>query len=475
MKRPLLSLTLALLTPAALLAQTPTLVVPFAGSQAFCHILQHFQLKPLPRLADLAEVKPEETLVVVFGDTEVLERLTLPDFLEAGGALLLASDRPDQGRLKPWQLSIDGTTVVVSNIGPNWPTLDGAYKGQEKCPLVVDGLRDPHPIFKSLGKGIATNCPSYVEVHQDNFPVLTGFPQNCFPSPWLESSGVLPQNLKLPFLVGSPGHAPPAGRVLIMAGHSVFMNGLMAQPDNDNFLFAWNCIRWLSEAPGANRQRKYVLFVDDGRIITNLNVPLALPPPPPVPPTVLINRLLRGLEEEHFFHRLLYHVFSGAQIGRFLLIAFSAGLLLVGARRWRRSHSRPDPAVPLTSIRQGPGRSLTTLLAHRHQAQQRLNNYRETAVALVQQFFLETVYASPQGHSFSSLIQQRGGPSGPLRPVSGSWWQRWRRRRLLRRLWDLAQGNTKGRITAKQLRRLLGQIAELQMATFVRARSVSEG
>ena len=55
------------------------------------------------------------------------------------------------------------------------------------------------------------------------------------------------------------------GRLLVLADHSIFINDMMLQTDNDNIPFAFNVVRWLTDA-GNGQRRTDVLFYDDGQI-----------------------------------------------------------------------------------------------------------------------------------------------------------------------------------------------------------------
>ena len=53
--------------------------------------------------------------------------------------------------------------------------------------------------------------------------------------------------------------------VLVVAGHGMFMNGMMVQSDNDNFDFANNAVRWLRESSTGIR-RGGAFFVVDSEV-----------------------------------------------------------------------------------------------------------------------------------------------------------------------------------------------------------------
>src|SRR6266849_5710320 len=142
MKSPWLPVLCCFLLPASVRSQpNKKMVVPLEGSQAFCNILHGFALKPIKSLEELAEKKPAETLLIVFGDTRILDDLrkhigSLEKFRSKGGAVLIASDRDDQGRLLEWRLRISGE-VVSEKIG-------SGYKLIPLCPMIQPEFARDH-------------------------------------------------------------------------------------------------------------------------------------------------------------------------------------------------------------------------------------------------------------------------------------------------------------------------------------------
>src|SRR4051812_40419740 len=71
--------------------------VPFGQeSHAIRYILEQLELQPLTGVGDLANADPSEILVIALGETQLLGTIPggLKRFLERGGALLMATDRP---------------------------------------------------------------------------------------------------------------------------------------------------------------------------------------------------------------------------------------------------------------------------------------------------------------------------------------------------------------------------------------------
>src|SRR5262249_44121320 len=108
-----------LLAAAPLAAQPPEGRIPFDGTQAFRQILDLLKLQPLTRIADLGEHPADETVLIVFGDLEALDRVQrvtggLELFRQQGGAMLIATDRPTRWRLSTLDWAVPGTVVKAS-------------------------------------------------------------------------------------------------------------------------------------------------------------------------------------------------------------------------------------------------------------------------------------------------------------------------------------------------------------------------
>src|SRR5207245_2644578 len=110
------------------------------------------------------------------------------------------------------------------------------------------------------------------------------------------------------------------------------------------------------------RIRRRVLFIEDGKIITNFNVPLVEIPLPPIPPLKL-SELLFKLQKENFFNKAILSIAGGRnipdkelrmQVGKqriiqWGLIVLSVLLLLYALRRLVRARYRLEGSVPLVA------------------------------------------------------------------------------------------------------------------------------
>src|SRR5262249_20939689 len=133
----------------------------------------------------------------------------------------------------------------------------------------------------------------------------------------------LPGNTPSAGLLFAAGGDWGKGRVLVLADHSVFINEMMLQTDNDNISFTCNCMEWLRDG-----RRDRVLFIEEGTITANFNVPVIEPPLPP--PGPWINQLVQGMEDENLFNRAILRRVTPGQIFRALLLALTGLLLLYG-------------------------------------------------------------------------------------------------------------------------------------------------
>ena len=93
-----------------------------------------------------------------------------------------------------------------------------------------------------------------------------------------------------------------------MADHSVFINVMLWQTDNQNLDFASNCVEWLTE----KGRRKEVYFFDEGIPQQTFDLPLKEMPAPSLPPpeslVAAFDQVLAGLERENRFNELILNL-----------------------------------------------------------------------------------------------------------------------------------------------------------------------
>lgn len=295
-------IALLLLTPNRTIAESLQPPSPH-GTHAFRYILNALTLKPLTQWDEIMK-SPERTALVVMGRTDVLAEVRDPyftdivhrgyfePFVSKGGAVLIATDLATD----PVVEKVLGVRVTGKQVRVTDP--EQAYRASEEfleCP-VIKSWTNGHDLFKDI-HSIATNRPSIIEFSGGDAESKLR-PAAWFP-PW--TSRVKGEFRILPSVFAALSDRPE-GRLLVLSDHSVFINSMMLQKDDDNFDFAYNCVRWLTE----NGKRDRILFVNEGVIVENFDVRLAEVPTklPELTPEV-IGKLLKHIQEENLHNELL--------------------------------------------------------------------------------------------------------------------------------------------------------------------------
>jgi hypothetical protein len=453
---PALTLLALLLAGAPAEAREPQVAEPAAprasagqGTQYFRFVLKQVRAKPLDDPNKLLD-NPKNTLLIVLGQTDVLDRwldrhALRDEFLLKGGSLLIATDRHTSDDLK------DEIGVQVSG---KFEYVDlrsdpqAAWRGMPECPLVqeVRSWRGRHPIFVGLPNPprVATNKPSSLS-YWGIFPIAT------LPVMGEDRFGPIRRLAPMRFAVAHQ-FPEPGGRLLVLADHSLFINEMMAQPDNDNAEFAFNVALWLTD----NGQRTDVLFYDDGTLQTSFDVSLELPSPqfPPLEALVpLFNQVLNGLQRENFFNKNLLKVFGGrAALLRTAALVLTLAVAVFGLYRFLHARHRVEPKVPRLPVQLAVLAPSVPAVEQRHQAVLARGNLSEAARELARQ-------------AFTALgVPPAAGAAAPAFTVAGPWWWRlvWGRR--VRRLWELAALGRTDRVSPAGLRRLAAGLQQLRAA-----------
>jgi hypothetical protein len=435
--------------------EKPALAVRVDGFQVFCNLLEHFQLEPLADAASLSDVGPEETWIIAVGELNLADLHArfaggLTGFLNRGGALLIASDTPDEGALRPWKLEIPGWKVLQNR--------ESAYLGRfEECPMIVFGQKSKHPMFGESRRGIATNRPSFLRPRDSQLQTLAEFSRDTWTV--LPFGNMFELRFDAPgpliFLSGSPHDAPPAGRMAVLSNAGVFINRMLLNQDNDNFEFAWNTIKWFREGP--NGKRRYVFFLQDGEAVTEFALPRGIRLPPELMFWV-INKMLADMDKENLFNNLLFNSLGDEGVWRAVWIGLGALLFLLLLRRFVLSRFRPDTWVPLLVGRKPAPPPPLPVEWQRHLALEKLDNYWEPAQVLWRQFF--------QDHAgrMVPLWDEFDATGPPPILAQGNWWHRWTLSRQVRDLWHLAHMPPGRRLSRRKFLAALAVLAELQAA-----------
>ncbi len=377
--------------------------------------------KPLTNERQLLD-DPTGTVLVILGDTKILRKLSIRDYIVRGGSLLVATDRS----LVDDQLAIFGVTlygVVDRNQFVRVPA-DLGYQGNSDCPFVIPTRAGP-PLFhvgnEWLDK-VATNRSGYLASQDSALTVIARFPPEAKYEPPVSARD--PEGL--PFAMA--GEFTSGGRALIMADHSVFINAMLVQSDNQNRDFAIKCVEWLTESG----RRQNVLFYNEGRVQTHFDVPMKLPGDLPLPsPEALVSffdQVMAGLEKENRFNNLIQAPLEGMRRERaitmtiltasFLMALF--GLQRLNAARHRREAGTAPVAATVRELELD--RPIHELRTSALSAQ---GNYWEAAHELAI-------------HIFEPLLAHATADSRIQVTGSGNTLENWRWRRRVRALWRLA-------------------------------------
>lgn len=335
------------------------------GNDVLRWILGQQRWQALPSWRE-AIADPAKTLLLVLGDCgwslgrPGLEPREVEQFVSSGGALLLASDRPHRvgGARELLALGVDiaGAFVVV----PRGPL----YRGVPTWPLAVPIRHPAIPVFNQLNQ-VATNRPSFLRLRPGSpLQYLARF----------DPSASLEDNRRL-LVDNYDGHFAAAGfvgkgKALVLADHSLFINSMLWQQDNQNLQLTLLALVWLREPAQPDQpKRTRCLMIDDGQIQPSFDVPIEAlstptPPttPPPLDPAELLaallphaNQLVRPIDQ--LIHdaqsppndpigqadRFIAERISPPQ--RNLLLAATVVLVMVGAfwlfNSWRRTITQP--------------------------------------------------------------------------------------------------------------------------------------
>lgn len=455
------------------------------GTEAFANLLHNAGLKPIKDLNLLPEYQPEETVIVVFGDPRPLLRIqkilgNLEPFLRRGGALLVATERYDMGALRELKVAITGEPIRE--------TPENSYLGFTSCPLISKKYFNNHPILAGVGKPLVPNHPSRLLPSRTDCELE---PLAWFPSADKALFYLPKEDRKRYRAYIMASSADRKERVLLIAGHGIFMNIMLAQPGTGNFSLAYNSVRWLTD----NGKRKYAIFVEEGDVKTEFELPLSEKKPPFPQPTVkIINQMLQGLQEENAFNRIAMDFVAGPRLrdpqvnpaletfrlqrGKRRIVEVILAVLVILTlfflfirSTWARFQLEPqsvfsqssvlslfrrsgtrwrdDPFLPTVSRILEETSSPTPLIAQRHKQMVIEGKLLETARSLTQLWLNAIV---PKNSSL-------GMP--PLVRTSKGWWQRGKWQKQLEKCWQLAYGSWPGKMTDRLFRNWVDQLRRL--------------
>jgi hypothetical protein len=413
----LLGLALVALAPAGVAtAQGARSTVDYKGSEFFCRLLHDVcHLKPLSGIAELHAryTTPPDTVLIVFGGLRCLDDFAtngLKAFVDAGGSILIASDRPDfKHRLHEFKIDIPGPVTLVPDVNLIFPgeggeTVQLSYSretiqlirdevGWRASPFTVDpwidrervsgepilnvsaeywknhravrflGFRDcmrvesyfgsTHPLFERCTHGIVTNRASFLRgidgPAAENRCCLPPYPVRDEVS-WQWGVRWCRFEMEPAFAAWFESHESPGLRRSNPSGRVLFVSG--------HGLFMNGTI---VQPNSDNRQfainalnwlsegrRRYALFFEENQAVTHFDVPLM---PLPIPQVRVIDYALRDMEERNVFNNAILEA-----IPKRILLGYLAGaalvvLLVLGLRRLIKAGYQQDANVPLVEAR----------------------------------------------------------------------------------------------------------------------------
>ncbi len=273
------------------------------GFQLFHLLLEQKGLYSVPDFRDAMDRRPRQTAVVLMGNLNNIPtdlRSRLQTFLDRGGVVLVASD--ETSFFKNLFLISDGPFAVQND--------KFAYQGFQDCPVVTE-LRPQTPLLDGISS-IVANRTGVISRMDDRFGIWSILAR----LPDLYESRARRRS-QPPLIAEWKSRTRGGGRLILMADHSVLINGMLWHGDNAKL--AVNIADWLSTG-----DRKEVAFIVDGQPAQAM---LALPPEisdelPPLedlptptlkdllslPPEVLLkfaNRFAAGMEDADVMNELL--------------------------------------------------------------------------------------------------------------------------------------------------------------------------
>jgi hypothetical protein len=404
--------------------------LPFSGSEVFRFALHQHEIKPI---TDPNEVmlRPRDTIVVIVGDVSRLHIIfgagKLPAYLNAGGSILLATDGPTMIGQNDWAQRLGIEIMAVPLIAD----AKNCYQGQTECPFIVPRPRvnrdDPSPFQLMSGvdatgpNGVATSYPSPMAIQEGRGYLvkrLARYPNGTTPA---GVRGPIDQRIDN-FAVSLQPQFDNGGRMIAIADHGVFFNGMMGVEkdetaekgfkfNNDNWGFSNRTIDWLQG--GAEAPRKRCLFIEHGEIKDQFATEIEIRPPmPKLPPAdALANGLLNSVanplideaQKQDFFNRVLLNWLGFPVLLRIFLIVVTVAFVLAGLRWLTSGHRKREPAAIMTPLLQQNLLPRGGVLRQRTASQIESGNLYDAARRRVRQRF--------------DVLGGQPGPSNKIPPV----------------------------------------------------------
>ena len=201
------------------------------GFQLFHLLLEQKGLYSVSDFRTPMDQRPTQTAVVLLGDLNEVPtdlRSRLSKFLASGGTVLVASDESSFFR-----------DLFMIRQGPFEVTTDqNAYQGFRDCPVVRD-LRADTPLLDGVSSLVANRCGVIARMDNrvGNWSILAQLPDIA--------EGTNARRSRMPLIAEMQSRYRRGGRLLLMADHSILINGMLWHGDNARL--AVNLADWLSE------------------------------------------------------------------------------------------------------------------------------------------------------------------------------------------------------------------------------------
>jgi hypothetical protein len=407
--------------------------LPYGGSEAFRFALHLNKLKPVSQPLDALQ-SPSDSIIVISGDTSSfpvpINGARLKQFLDFGGAILVASDTSSDAWGNQFGLQITGRRLEVFQLGKAYHHI-GSRPFVKPRPGVPGAADSPFAIFRGIEEtgvhAVATDSPSEMQIGRPrNYLVkdLAGYVDGTRPENQLLPITDANNHFAVSIQPGGPGNIG-TGRMLVMADNSVFINGMMRAHDdpnvpegfsfdNANWRFTNQTIEWLKG--GGPEPRTQCLFIEDGMVINAFAKEVPQPPSPPKPKITpemalaianialrVLNDQIPRLEERDYFNRVLERWLGLPLLLRRFLICVTI-LLLVTAFGWlARSSRKQERAAALSPAMMSAATPKGGLFRQRTAAQIDVGNLHEAARRRIRSAF--------------DLLGARPGSPGRMPPI----------------------------------------------------------
>jgi hypothetical protein len=323
------------------------------GFQLFHLLLEQKGMYSVSDFQESMDKRPTQTAVVLLGDLRKLPtnlHSRVERFLARGGVVLVASD--ETAFIRRLFLIRQGPFEVRSD--------EFAFQGFRDCPIVTD-LRSGAPVLDGVNSLVANRC-GQIAIMDDrlgNWQTLAQLP--------VVVGGGAGRRAETPLIAEFQSRYRRGGRLMLMADHSILINGMLWHGDNARL--AVNLADWLSEG-----DRKEVVFVVDGEPLdAMLALPSTLPEDLPsleelptptledlasLPKETLLkfaNRFVAGMEDADVMNELLANQPAELETPLYRQMLYIAVGILAGfytLRAMGRSGQRPAMPPPRAV---GPG------------------------------------------------------------------------------------------------------------------------